>query len=119
MAFIRPFTETAEQERERLASAATGSKTHTLSMLPVTILEWPQDLRATGESEYRVVVVPFQFRAETGPAVGRQREPWPRKRHSGSWDCIVVASDHPAYPVGGHRLSIPTIEIVRGTQIFI
>lgn len=125
MAFHLPFTETAEQERKRLASAAAGSKTHALSTLPVTIFQWPQDLlielpwRATGESEYRVVVVPFQFRAETEPAVGRQCEPRPRKRHSGSWDCIVVASDHPAYPVGGHRLSIPAIEIVRGTQIFI
>ncbi|GAA1457490.1 hypothetical protein NE857_21810 [Nocardiopsis exhalans] len=125
MAFHPPFTETAEQERERLASAPAGSKTHALSTLPVTILQWPQDLlielpwRAIGESEYRVVVVPFRFRAEIKPAVGRQREPRPRKRHSGSWDCIVVASDHPAYPVGGYRLSIPTIEIVRGTQIFI
>ncbi|GAA1114233.1 hypothetical protein [Nocardiopsis metallicus] len=125
MAFHLPFTESAEQERKRLASAPAGSKTHALSTLPVTILQWPQDLlielpwRAIGESEYRVVVVPFQFRGEIEPAVGRQREPRPRKRHSGSWDCIVVASDHPAYPVGGYRLSIPAIEIVRGTQIFI
>lgn len=116
MAFARPFTETAEQERARLASAAAGSKTHALSTLPVTILEWPQDLlielpwRSTEESEYRVVVVPFQFHAETEPAVGPKREPRPRERHSGSWDCIVVASDHPSYPVSGHRLSIPHLD---------
>lgn len=123
MAFLERigFIETEEQERERLAQAPEGSLNHELSKLPVTITGWLQDLlielpwKATERGEHRVVVVPIEYHGETCPA--GEQEQLPRKRHAGWWTCAVVASDHPSYPVGGHRLSIPTAELVRGTQI--
>lgn len=39
----------------------------------------------------------------------------PRKRYQRSWDCIVVASNDPRIPVGGHRISLPEFKLVRGT----
>lgn len=105
--------ETAEQERERLAQAPEGSLSHSLSRLPVTITEHLQDLlielplQATGR-EHRIVIVPIEPRGITL-----------RQRHSGSWVCIVVESDHPSYPVGGHRLVVSTAELVRGCKVTI
>lgn len=116
------FIETPEQERERLAAAPEGSLRHTLSKLQVTIEGWPQDLlielpwqAAEHGSGHRVVVVPIEFRGDSRPE--GEEEPLPRKRHSGWWNCAVVASDHPSYPVGGHRLSISAAELARGKQI--
>lgn len=122
MAF-RSFFETEEQERARLAQAPEGSIYHSLSTLPVTIKEWPQDLiielpwATTERCAYRVVVVPIRFSPDSRPQ--GEEEPLPRKRHSGAWECAVVSSDHPSYPVGGHRLSIPAAELARGTKISI
>ncbi|MFD7661275.1 hypothetical protein ACFV57_01445, partial [Streptomyces sp. NPDC059788] len=48
---------------------------------------------------------------------GVEEEPMPRKRHSGSWTCAVVCSDHPSYPAGGFRMVVPTAEIARGRKI--
>lgn len=107
--------ETPEQEVARLNSASEGSKLHALSTLPVTIKEWPQDLvielpwQATG---HRVAVVPIKYHTSPQPA-----DEVPRRRYDGSWDCVVVASDHPSYPVGGFHLSIPAAELVRGEKI--
>ena len=113
------FVETEEQERERLAAAPEGSAAHTLSQLPVNITGWVQDLlielpwtEPRTDKTYRVVVVPFEFHSD-GPG----SEETPRRRHSGWWGCLVAASDHPSYPVGGYRLSISTAELVRGKQI--
>jgi hypothetical protein len=117
------FIETAEQERTRLAQAPAGSRNHELSKLPVTIHQWPQDLlielpwQATERGGQHVVVVPFEFRGESRPAGEEEAESLPRRRHSGHWACAVVASDHPSYPVGGHRLSISSAELARGTRI--
>ncbi|MFD4946990.1 hypothetical protein ACFWNT_31810 [Streptomyces sp. NPDC058409] len=117
------FIETAEQERERLAQAPEGSINHHLSTLPVNISEWPQDLLIQlpwepprTDQKRTVVVVPFQFHGDVRPEdIGE--EPLPRKLHSGSWDCIVVSSDHPSYPVGGHRIVVSDAEIARGTKV--
>jgi hypothetical protein len=115
------FIETLEQERERLEQSPPGSLNHSLSALPVTIEEWPQDLvielpwRATERGEHRVVVVPIDYHGEASSA--GEEEALPHKRHSGWWTCAVVASDHPSYPVGGHRLSISAAEIARGARI--
>ncbi|MDO4254331.1 MAG: hypothetical protein Q4C81_04175 [Kocuria sp.] len=116
------FIETAEQERERLAQSPEGSLNHELSKLPVTIEGWPQDLvielpwQATERgSGHRVVVVPIEYRGDS--RLEGEEEAAPRKRHSGWWACAVVTSDHPSYPVGGHRLSIPSAELARGKQI--
>lgn len=119
--FLDGLLETPEQERDRLGAAPEGSINHGLSKLPVEILVWPQDLvielpwRQTGRSVHSVVVVPIEYRPDTHPA-GEER-PLPRRRHAGWWACAVVASDHPDYPVGGHRLSISTAELVRGRRI--
>ncbi|MCM2392624.1 hypothetical protein [Streptomyces albipurpureus] len=117
------FIETEEQERARLAQAPEGSLNHYLSTLPLTINEWPKDLlvelpwqQPRTDRAYRVVVVPIEFRKDTLPE-GVEEEPLPRKRHSGSWMCAVVFSDHPSYPVGGFRIDLPAAEIARGRKV--
>lgn len=113
------FLETPEQERERLAQAPEGSLNHQLSQLPVTVDEWPEDLvielPSTVTSGHRLVVVPIEYRGDGRPE--GEAEPLPRKRHSGWWACAVVATEHPDYRVGGHRLSIPAAELARGRKI--
>ncbi|MGW3973853.1 hypothetical protein ACWEFD_31760 [Streptomyces ardesiacus] len=117
------FIETEEQERARLARAPEGSTNHYLSILPVTIEEWPKDLVVElpwepprTDQPYRIVVVPIEFRNDR-PIEGMEEEPLPRKRHSGSWTCAVVYSTHPSYPVGGHRIVVPAAELARGRRI--
>jgi hypothetical protein len=60
-------------------------------------------------------VVPIEYRGEA--RTEGEEEPRPRKRHAGWWNCAVVASDRPSYPVGGYRLSIPAAELARGKRI--
>lgn len=117
------FIETEEQERTRLAQAPEGSLNHYLSTLPVTMEEWPKDLLVElpwepprTDRPYRIVVVPIEFRQDALPE-GVEEEPLPRKRHSGSWMCAVVFSDHPSYPVGGFRIDVPAAEIARGRKV--
>ncbi|MFF8902538.1 hypothetical protein ACF082_34280 [Streptomyces lydicus] len=117
------FIETEEQEQARLAQAPEGSQNHYLSTRPVTIAEWPKDMLVelpwepprTNQS-YCVVVVPIEFREDALPE-GVEEEPLPRKRHSGSWMCAVVFSDHPSYPVGGFRIDVPAAEIARSRKV--
>lgn len=117
------FLETPEQEQTRLASAPEGSISHALSHLPVVITEPLQDLliqlpwAATDRTNARVVVVLIEFSPDIHP--DGEDEPRPRRRHVGHWECAVVSSDHPSYPVGGHRLSISTAELVRGTRVIL
>jgi hypothetical protein len=117
------FIETQEQEQARLAQAPESSQNRYLSTLPVTIADWPKDLLVElpwepprTDRPYRVVVVPIEFRKDALPE-GVEEEPLPRKRHSGSWMCAVVFSDHPSYPVGGHRIDVSDAEIARGRKI--
>ncbi|MFI5702648.1 hypothetical protein ACIA78_21700 [Streptomyces xanthochromogenes] len=117
------FIETTEQEQARLASAPEGSTNHYLSTLPVTIETWPKDLlvelpwqQPRTDQSYRVVVVPIEFRKDLLPE-GVEEEPLPRKRHSGSWTCAVVYSNHPSYPAGGYRIVVPAAELARGWRI--
>lgn len=117
------FLETEGQERARLAQSPEGSTNHHLSTLPVTIAEWPQDLlvelpwkRPRTTEQHRVVVVPIEYRPDSLPE-GVDEEPLPRKRNSGAWTCAVVSSDHPSYPVGGHRIVVSAAEIARGRKI--
>ncbi|UQA91313.1 hypothetical protein [Streptomyces halobius] len=117
------FIETAEQEQDRLAQAPEGSINHYLSTLPVTVEGWLKDLVVElpwepqrTDRPYRVVVVPIEFRKDALPD-GVEEEPLPRKRHSGSWTCAVVYSDHPSYPVGGYRIVVPAAELARGRKI--
>ncbi|MFD9602001.1 hypothetical protein [Streptomyces sp. NPDC059970] len=117
------FIETEDQEQARLAQAPEGSLNHYLSTLPVTIAEWPKDLLVElpwepprTDQSFRVVVVPIEFRKDALPE-GVEEEPLPRKRHSGSWMCVVVFSDHPSYPVGGFRIDVPAAEIARGRKV--
>ncbi|MFK0179608.1 hypothetical protein ACIQVR_26980 [Streptomyces xanthochromogenes] len=117
------FIETTEQEQARLASAPEGSTNHYLSTLPVTIETWPKGLlvelpwqQPRTDQSYRVVVVPIEFRKDHLPE-GVEEEPLPRKRHSGSWTCAVVYSNHPSYPAGGYRIVVPAAELARGRRI--
>jgi hypothetical protein len=116
------FLETEGQEQARLAQCPEGSTNHHLSTLQVTIAEWPQDLlvelpwRRSGATEqHRVVVVAIEYRPDLHPEC--KEEPLPRKRNSGAWTCAVVASDHPSYPVGGHRIVVAAAEVARGRKI--
>lgn len=109
--------ETPEAEAARLAQSPVGSRNHTLSTMPVNIHEWVQDLmielpRLGHENQHRVVVVPSESRggSERVNADGT----W--QLHTGSWTCIVIASDHPNYPVGGHRIIVPEHQLVRGIR---
>ena len=125
MAFLEliGFVETSEQERDRLAQAPDGSINHFLSALPVTIPGWPLDLlielpwiAPRTDRKYRVVVVPIEYQRDSLPD-GVDQEPLPRKRNPGSWTCAVVSSDHPSYPVGGHRIVVTGAELARGKRI--
>lgn len=102
--------ETDEQEAARLAEAPAGSKSHHLSGLPVTMSERPRGkvLRLPWDG-YTVVVVPMKF----SPSLERSTP----RQHSGSWDCIVVYSDDPRYPVDGYDLAISVSEIRRSTEV--
>ena len=89
----------------------------------MTIEEWTKDLLVElpwepprTDRPYRIVVVPIEFREDALPD-GVEEEPLPRKRHSGSWMCAVVCSDHPSYPAGGFRIDVPAAELARGRRI--
>jgi len=110
------FFEDPELEVARLANAPEGSLNHALSKLPVNIEEDLLDLmielpQVPGRERTTMIVVPFHFSKDSS-----QNEHLPFKRHTGWWDCIVVASNDPVYPQGGHRLSIPAAELVRGKK---
>jgi hypothetical protein len=109
------FTESEAEEAARLALSPEGSINHCMSKLPVQIHGWIEDLmiempHSAGFDRHTVIVVPFRYHRY------QRDESLPRRAHDGSWDVIVVASNHPSYPVGGHRLSIPEMQLVRGTQ---
>jgi len=114
---FKDIFEAPEAEVARLAAAPEGSKAHFLSTLPVNILGPLDDLmiempRDAGW-DHTVVVVPFKRIGRSEQERAERQAPF--RRHDGWWDCIVVASDHPSYPVGGYRLNISESELVRGT----
>lgn len=117
------FLETEAQEQARLALAPEGSISHALSKLPITLRGCPQDLlielpwRDTDKTDHRVVVVPIDYRPSARPTGDDETTPTPRRRHAGSWTCAVVYSEHPSYPVGGHRIVVGADELARGKQI--
>lgn len=116
MAFKTNF-ETHEAEAARLAQAPEGSTNHALSKLPVNIHQIIQDLMIElpsfgGDPKHTIVVVPF----DCHPYGGKDDSTLPRRRYNRGWSCIVVVSNHPSYPVGGHRISLPEYQLVRGTR---
>lgn len=117
MSLLDRFFEPREAEIARLASAPERSINHQLSKLPVNIQGWIQDqlivmpnVALDPDSYRRIVVVPMTFHPGD-----KQDEALPRRRNTGSWDCIVVASQDERYPVGGHRICVPEAQLVRGT----
>lgn len=109
--------ETPEAEIARLADSPIGSQNYGLSQIPVNILLPVQDLLIelpsfSDEPQHQIVVVPMTSHRLSGQEPGER----PFRRYNRSWDCIVVASSHPSYPVGGHRISVPEYQLVRGTQ---
>ena len=121
MAF-KSFYETPEAEAVRLAESPEGSIYHALSQLPVNIsgnvqnmlIELPGlDADQQDDPQRKLVVVPLESHY-TGP---RAYHPGERhRRYQWSWECVVVASTHPDYPVGCWRISVPECQLVRGTQ---
>lgn len=119
MAFAGIQFETPQQEAERLAQSPKGSTNARLAPLPVTIehpsrgmvVELPWSALHPESEKRQIVVVLDQPRAHLEP---RYQQP---RRHDGSWSCIVVASTHSAYPVGGYDLIICAAEIRRGRLI--
>lgn len=118
--------ETDAEETARLAQAPAGSTNHSLSLLPVTNahpdqyhlieLPWKQihpcsgttgGLRHECNGGHRIVVLPLK----RNPGTPDTSLP---SRHDGDWDCRIVASDHPSYPVGGYDICCPESELRRG-----
>lgn len=64
------------------------------------------------------MVVPVENRGDSSREDHRARTGKIR-RHGAWWQVIVVASDHPAYPVGGYDLTVPEAELVRSQQLTI
>lgn len=113
--------ETPEQERQRLAQAPVGSRMHELSTMPVNIAHVTEGLLIKIDlgPNHTVVVAPLKHHADATAHthLAQQAEASkPRRRHSGSWDCLIVASNHPHYPVGGYRINLPAYQLARGTQ---
>jgi hypothetical protein len=108
--------ETPEAEAVRLAQSPEGSTNHALSAMPVNIHGNIQDLLIevpsfVDDPKHTIVVVPF----DSYHYGGHDDPTLPRRRYNFGWSCIVVASDHPSYPVGGHRISLPEYQLRRGT----
>ncbi|KIA73465.1 hypothetical protein ANMWB30_23920 [Arthrobacter sp. MWB30] len=108
--------EAPEAEAARLAQSPVGSLNHILSTMPVNIhgdllekvIELPQ---FNDEPAGKVIVVPIE-RHPYKPA--EEADDLLLRRYNCSWTCIVIASSHPGYIVGGYRLSIPEHQLVRG-----
>lgn len=107
MAF-KIYFETHEAEAARLAQSPEGSTNHALAALPVNSIGGIQDLMIElpdldGDGR-KLVVVP----TERHPIAKRDYADGElHRRYDFSWTCIVVASTHPSYPVGGWRVSFP------------
>jgi len=116
------YFESESAEAARLAESPIRSINHELSNLPVTMHGWPEKklimLPRLNDTAYTVVVLPYRFHAGTEEAqrINRDR-PNGQKRREGSWDCIVVQSDHPSYAVGGYDLCLSAVEISRGRKV--
>lgn len=120
--------ETDAEETARLAQAPVGSISHSLSLLPVTnphpdkhhLVELSSPMPescsdTTGglshkcNGAHRIVVLPLNHRAGSSDTLPR--------RHDGYWDCRIVSSDHPSYPVGGYDICVSASELRRGRVV--
>ena len=117
---FRPIRESREEEVARLLTHTPGSFMHSLATLPENISEWPRDKiiqlpnqHPTGDGTGEIAVLPYRYR----PSNSDSRVP--RERNPGSWSCVVVASTHPSYPVGGYDIEVPTVLLVRGREVSI
>lgn len=107
--------EAPEAEVARLAQSPAGSSNQAPSQIPVNIRDNVQDQLIElpylhEDKPHTIVVVPIESHRVT-PHDGE----FPLKRYRSAWTCVVVASDHPSYPIGGFRVSIPEHQLVRGT----
>lgn len=121
MAFLeKKIFETLEEEQARLAQYPENSQPYLLSKYPVNIPYIHEGLLIrlprTLDSDPHITVVPVKPRPESSPERGVNGK---FQRHSGTWEVMVVASDHPSYPVGGYRIIVPNYELVRGERVTI
>lgn len=120
MAFTGIRFESAADEAARLAQAPAGSTYARLAPLPVTIehphramvVELPWAAMRPEEPNYARIIVTL-----VKQHLSSSHSAHPERRHDGSWDAIVLASTHPAYPVGGYDICVATEEIRRGRLI--
>lgn len=120
--------ETDEQEAARLATAEPGSISHQMSALPVNvrgvlidrIIELPPMTHTQDNSaHHRLVVVPISdrnrnqgLRSQPPSATSR-----PIRLNTDHFECAVVYSEDPRYPVGGHRTTVHASVLVRGREV--
>ncbi|MET3959882.1 hypothetical protein ABIE52_006817 [Rhodococcus sp. OAS809] len=123
------FFETEAEEAQRLGQAPVGSSSHGLSLLPVTYehpdkyhlveLPWAKIHPCSGatgglshqcDGSHRLVVLPLRYHK------GSPNTDLPQ-RHDGSWDCRIIASDHPSYPVSGYDICCSESELRRGVVV--
>ena len=111
MTFLQYF-ETDQTETARLAAAPEGSKSHKLSLLPVTFREDPAGrLLSLPRHDHTIVITVLEQRDR------RSRDDENLVRHDASYVARVVASDDPSYPVGGYDIIVTDAEIRRSRPI--
>jgi len=117
---IDKFIETDAEEALRLSQAPVGSQSHELSKLPVRVKGWPGDgrlimLPRLGHSARTMIVLPLKFHRSTSHA--ERVAAGGKHLHDGVWDCKVVQSNHPSYPVGGYDIVCSESELRRGAPV--
>lgn len=98
--FTPPGVMTRDQEQTFLASCPEGSLNHELSKLPVNIAHIHKGM---------IIKLP----ATSHPMIVTVKD----YRGSESFESIIVASQHPRNPVGGHNIVNSAAELKRGTLI--
>ena len=110
MTFL-PYFETDQAETARLAAAPEGSRSHELSLLPVTFREDPAGrLLSLPRHDHTIVITVLEQR-------DRSRDDENLVRHDACYVARVVASDDPSYPVGGYDIVVTDAEIRRSRPI--
>lgn len=122
MVFITSkIIETPEEEAARLDQCPVGSRSHELSLLPVTvedpsvrglIIRLPRN-NSNHDGDRSITVVAYAEHPFSRERVEGEKI----RRYNSSWDCIVVHSTHPSYPVDGYDICVSEAELRRGTVV--
>lgn len=115
------FFETDAEETARLAAAPEGSINHELSSLPIRNRFIDKGMLLTlpalnGNTHTITVAVVSNKGSFTPSPEAREARKFPYQ-HNNMFHCMVVASDHPSYPVGGHDLACSEAELRRAKPV--